>query len=87
MEGQLIEARVAAEAAAAAKSDFLANMTHELRTPLNAIIGFAGVLQASPQLTAQDARHVRLIHDASDTLLDLVNTCSTSPVWKPARWN
>jgi signal transduction histidine kinase/CheY-like chemotaxis protein len=74
LEGQLIEARVAAEAAAAAKSDFLANMTHELRTPLNAIIGFAGVLQASTHLTAQDARHVRLIHDASDTLLDLVNT-------------
>ena len=74
LESQLIEAREAAEAAAAAKSDFLANMTHELRTPLNAIIGFAGILQGSADLTPQDARHARLIRDASDTLLDLVNS-------------
>ena len=74
LESQLIEAREAAETAAAAKSDFLANMTHELRTPLNAIIGFAGILQESADLTAQDARHARLIRDASDTLLELVNS-------------
>ena len=74
LESQLIEAREAAEAAAAAKSDFLANMTHELRTPLNAIIGFAGILQGSADLPPQDARHARLIRDASDTLLDLVNS-------------
>ena len=74
LEAQLIEAREAAEAGAAAKSDFLANMTHELRTPLNAIIGFAGLLKSSPRLDAQDARHARLIADASATLLDLVNS-------------
>ena len=74
MEAELIEAREAAEAAAAAKSDFLANMTHELRTPLNAIIGFADVLRGSPRLKGDDARHSRLICDASATLLDLVNS-------------
>src|SRR6202041_2789120 len=74
MEAELIEARRAAEAGAAAKSDFLANMTHELRTPLNAIIGFAGILSGSPRLNDQDARHARLICDASATLLDLVNS-------------
>jgi PAS domain S-box-containing protein len=74
LEAKLIDARIEAEAAAAAKSDFLANMTHELRTPLNAIIGFAGLLGGSPRLSGDDARHARLIEDASGTLLDLVNS-------------
>ena len=74
LEAKLIDARLEAEAAAAAKSDFLANMTHELRTPLNAIIGFAGLLGGSPRLAGEDVRHVRLIGDASATLLDLVNS-------------
>ena len=74
LEAQLIEAREAAEAAAAAKSDFLANMTHELRTPLNAIIGFSSLLTHSDRLIGQDARQARLIHQASATLLDLVNS-------------
>jgi PAS domain S-box-containing protein len=74
METELVEARRRAEEAAAAKSDFLANMTHELRTPLNAIIGFSGILAGSPRLAAEDARHAGLIRDASATLLELVNT-------------
>ena len=73
MEEELKEATRRAEAAAAAKSDFLANMTHELRTPLNAIIGFSSILRESPRLAAEDARHAKLIHDASQSLLELVN--------------
>lgn len=42
---ELDNARSAAEAAAAARSRFLATMSHELRTPLNAIIGFSDLLQ------------------------------------------
>ena len=74
LETELVDARQRAETAAAAKSDFLANMTHELRTPLNAIVGFSGVLKGSPRLAGEDARHVGLIHDASNTLLELVNS-------------
>ena len=74
LETELVEARQRAEEAAAAKSEFLANMTHELRTPLNAIIGFSGILAGSKRLTDEDARHAGLIHDASATLLELVNS-------------
>ncbi len=73
MEDDLIQARVTAETAAAAKSDFLANMTHELRTPLNAIVGFSGILKGSQKLDDQDARHAKLINAASSTLLGVVN--------------
>jgi PAS domain S-box-containing protein len=72
LETELKEAVARSEAAAAAKTDFLANMTHELRTPLTAIVGFAGVLRESSTLAERDARHAGLIHDASKTLLSVV---------------
>ena len=43
-ERRLIVARDAAEAASAAKTDFLAQVSHEIRTPLHAILGFAEVM-------------------------------------------
>jgi len=73
MERELVDARERAEAGAAAKADFLANMSHELRTPLNAIIGFSGVLKDSGELSERDARHARLISEASGALLLVVN--------------
>jgi len=73
LQQELLGALDDAKAALSAKSDFLANMTHELRTPLNAIVGFSGLLMQSSTLAAADVRHAALIHDASQTLLSVVN--------------
>jgi len=42
---ELTEARLAADQANQAKTEFMSRMSHELRTPLNAILGFGQLLE------------------------------------------
>ncbi|HYP68266.1 MAG TPA: ATP-binding protein [Thiobacillaceae bacterium] len=57
-----------AQAANAAKSQFLANMTHELRTPLNGVIGVADLLTET-KLSREQKELTEVIRSSADTLL------------------
>jgi signal transduction histidine kinase len=69
---QLSRAQVAAEAANAAKSLFLANMCHELRTPMNGVLGFAALLRDT-QLTEVQREYMDTIQDSGEALLRIIN--------------
>jgi PAS domain S-box-containing protein len=73
MEEALIEAWEQAEAAAEAKSEFLANVSHELKTPLTSVIGFADALNDYCQLDEQARRFANRVRTASLALLTTVN--------------
>ena len=45
---ELESARLVADKANLAKSEFLSSMSHELRSPLNAILGFAQLMESDP---------------------------------------
>jgi signal transduction histidine kinase/CheY-like chemotaxis protein len=68
----LAEAREAAEAAAEAKSNFLAAMSHEIRTPLNGVLGMAQSLD-NDELTEIQREKVSIILESGNTLMALLN--------------
>ena len=71
-ERNLEQARLEADAANRAKSEFIANMSHEIRTPMTAILGYADVL-AAHLVDPDNLQCVQTIRRNGRFLLEIIN--------------
>jgi len=69
---RVVSARLEAEHASTAKSEFIANLSHEIRTPMTGLLGTIELLGAGPLDPAQ-SELVSIARDSARSLLTLLN--------------
>lgn len=70
---ELAQAVSQANAANAAKSEFLARMSHEIRTPMNAIVGLTGICKNYTTEPNRVEEYLGKIEVSAKHLLDIIN--------------
>jgi signal transduction histidine kinase len=70
---ELEKAKLAAEAASRAKTEFLGNISHELRTPLNPIIGMTDLTLNMTTLSSEQREYLGVVRNSADDLLRLID--------------
>lgn len=72
LEQDLVDAKLAADQASVAKSEFLASISHEIRTPLNGVMGMLSLARRE-NTNALLEDHLRLAQESAEALLYIIN--------------